>query len=71
MSEVQCSAGEQCQLAELLHDLTVAEEYAYGRADWGISAAEESASIGIQLLRCCSFINILLYYYFLCHSRTP
>jgi len=44
--------SEQCQLAELLHDLTTAEEYAYGRADWdGTVADDEIVSIGTQLLR--------------------
>ena len=42
---------EQCHLTELLHDLTVAEEYAYGRADWDATAAETDVSIGAQLLR--------------------
>jgi len=42
---------EQCHLAELLHDLTVAEEYAYGRANWDASDAEKNVSIGSQLLR--------------------
>ena len=51
MSEGQSSVREQCQLAELLHDLATAEEYAYGRADWDAIAAEETASIGTQLLR--------------------
>jgi len=53
MSEGQSAVSEQCQLAELLHDLTTAEEYAYGRADWDVTAAEETVSIGTQLLRCC------------------
>jgi len=51
MSEGQHSVHEQCQLAELLNDLTTAEEYAYGRTDWDISAAEEHVGAGTQLLR--------------------
>jgi len=51
MSGGQFSVGEQCHLAELLHDLTVAEEYAYGRADWDTSATDTNVSIGTQLLR--------------------
>jgi len=51
MSERQSSVREQCQLAELLHDLSAAEEYAYPRADWDVSAAEQTVSIGTQLLR--------------------
>jgi len=49
------SGSEHCQLAGLLHDLTAAEEYAYGRADWDAEAAEKNASIGAQLLRYCSY----------------
>jgi len=51
MSERQSAMSQQCQLAELLHDLTAAEEYAYGRADWDDTAANETVTIGTQLLR--------------------
>jgi len=51
MSEGQYLATEQCQLAELLHDLTSAEEYAYGRADWDVGANKANIGIGTQLLR--------------------
>ena len=55
MSKEQTSVREQCQLTELLHDLTIAEQYAYGRTDWDVSAAEETVSIGTQLLRYYSY----------------
>ena len=51
MSEGQFSISKQCHLAELLHDLTIAEEYAYGRSDWDVGDAENIGSIGTQLLR--------------------
>jgi len=54
MSEGQFSVSEQCHLAELLHDLTIAEEYAYGRSDWDASTSEKNVSIGSQLLRYCN-----------------
>jgi len=50
---------EQCQLAELLHDLTAAEQYAYGRTDWDVSTAEETFSIGTQLLRYCHYQHFI------------
>jgi len=55
MSKGQPSSREQCHLAELLSDLTVAEQYAYGRTDWDVSAAEDTVGIGTQLLRYCSY----------------
>ena len=58
MSEGQSAVSQQCQLAELLHDLTTAEEYAYSRADWDVSAAEETASIGTQLIRYCTKMSL-------------
>ena len=65
MTEGQNAVNEQCQLAELLHDLTAAEEYAYGRADWDVTAAEEIVSIGTQLLRYCN-LNVIMYTTILC-----
>ena len=47
-------SAEQCQLAQLLNDLTTAEEYAYGRTDWDVSAV----GIATQLLRCGNGIDL-------------